>query len=302
MKIPLKEKSKYDIFNDCDFQFFMTKSSQSIWECQLASKHRKDLEDVSILKLHVKDSTAIPFIVMGYNRGVYLADSFGSLYNEQIDGVYLVEQDAIILSSNYRLPQFSPLLKEIKLFTSEELTKQMEAHLHIHLKEAVSLRKDLGVDPADSYENLSSISNWYLNQRLPIDFIGKNMELFRTFQNSPLAYMIKYVSGEDIVQDGIGSLDIEKYAAVLSFVEQKYIEYDNSEKMQRNLELLKILREQLKDAVNVTAVKKDGSQLKVENIIRFIREDVYQIGSYKASVLSDEVAYFLYKKKSYGKI
>lgn len=296
----LKVKTVYPILSDQDFREFMTESKESVWECQVSSKHSNRYEDIAIIKLSVKDAKEIPFIAMSYNKEVYRATSFGKINNQEVDGVYLVDEDAIIFSSNYISKDFRPHITEIKVHTSEELKENMEQHLQQHLKEAVTLSKLLGAEPNREHENINIIADWYVRGNKPIDFIGRNTELIRAFRYNRLSYMIKFVRGEDIVQEGLKDLDIDHHASVLAFVEQKYQEYDSCDEMQRNVELLRVLKEELGSAVNVTVVKKDGSSVKVENSVRTM-DGSFKIGRYSQEVYFADIDCFMYKKKIYGK-
>ncbi|WP_103656386.1 hypothetical protein, partial [Bacillus thuringiensis] len=277
---------------------------ESVWECQVTSTYSSDrLEEVAILKLAVKDAKAIPFIVIRYNKDVYTAKSFGRFNNYlEVDGVYLIDKDAIIFVSDYRSKEIRPLVDNMKIYTAEELDEEMEEHLQQGLKEAVAMKRMLGVEPDKGYEYESSVLDWYVNGKKPIDFICRNTTFTKAFTNEgKLKYMIKYIRGEDIIKDGLQNINIDKYAEVLEFVEQKFNEYDKSEEIKRNIELFRILKEDLSNAVTVNITKKDGTTIKVENSVRHW-DSTYKVGRYDKEVYFTDIDCITYKKKIYGKL
>lgn len=304
MSKALREKSLYPIFTEQNFRDFITKDKESVWECQVSSTYSSDrFEEVAILKLSVKDAKAIPFIVIRYNKDVYTANSFGRFNNHlEVDGVYLIDKDAIIFASDYRSKEIRPLVEDMKIYTTEELIKEMEEHLQKSLKEAVAMKRMLGVEADKDYEYESSVFDWYVNGKKPIDFICRNTTLTKPFKhNCELKYMIKYIRGEDIIKDGLQNINIDKYAEVLEFVEQKFNEYDKSEEIKRNIELFRILKEDLSNAVTVNITKKDGTTIKVENSVRHW-DSTYKVGRYDKEVYFTDIDCITYKKKIYGKL
>lgn len=300
----LKEKSLYPIFTEQNFRDFITKDKESVWECQVASTYSSDrFDEVAILKLAVKDAKEIPFVIIRYNKDIYTANSFGRFNNHlEVDGVYLVDKDVIIFSSDYRSKELSPLVEDMKIYIAEELVMEMEEHLQKALKEAVAMKRMLGIEPGEGYDYESSVFDWYVNGKKPIDFISRNTELVKTFNNNgKLKYMIKYIRGEDIIKDGLQNINIDKYAEVLEFVEQKFDEYDKSEDMKRNIELFRILKEELSSAVTVNVTKKDGTTIRVENNVR-LWDSTYKVGRYDNEVSFTEIDCITYKKKTYGKL
>lgn len=300
----LKEKSLYPIFTEQNFRDFVTKDKESVWECQVASTYSSDrFDEVAILKLAVKDAKAIPFVIIRYNKDIYTANSFGRFNNHlEVDGVYLVDKDVIIFSSDYRSKELSPLVEDMKIYIAEELVMEMEEHLQKALKEAVAMKRMLGIEPGEGYDYESSVFDWYVNGKKPIDFISRNTELVKTFNNNgKLKYMIKYIRGEDIIKDGLQNINIDKYAEVLEFVEQKFDEYDKSEDMKRNIELFRILKEYLSSAVTVNVTKKDGTTIRVENNVR-LWDSTYKVGRYDNEVSFTDIDCITYKKKTYGKL
>ncbi|EAO57197.1 hypothetical protein RBTH_07169 [Bacillus thuringiensis serovar israelensis ATCC 35646] len=294
----------YPIFTEQNFRDFITKDKESVWECQVTSTYSSDrLEEVAILKLAVKDAKAIPFIVIRYNKDVYTAKSFGRFNNYlEVDGVYLIDKDAIIFVSDYRSKEIRPLVDNMKIYTAEELDEEMEEHLQQGLKEAVAMKRMLGVEPDKGYEYESSVLDWYVNGKKPIDFICRNTTFTKAFTNEgKLKYMIKYIRGEDIIKDGLQNINIDKYAEVLEFVEQKFNEYDKSEEIKRNIELFRILKEDLSNAVTVNITKKDGTTIKVENSVRHW-DSTYKVGRYDKEVYFTDIDCITYKKKIYGKL
>ncbi|PFB64357.1 hypothetical protein [Bacillus cereus] len=304
MSKALKEKSLYPIFTEQNFRDFITKDKESVWECQVASTYSSDrFDEVAILKLSVKDAKAIPFIVLRYNKDIYTANSFGRFNNYlEVDGVYLIDKDTVVFSSDYRSKEIRPLIEDMKIYTAEELVKEMEEHLQKALKEAVAMKRILGVEPDKEYEYESSVFDWYVNGKKPIDFVSRNTELTKTFKNNgELKYIIKYIRGEDIIKDGLQNINIDKYAEILEFVEQKFDEYDKSEDMKRNIELFRILKEDLSNAVTVNVTKKDGTTIKVENNVR-LWDSTYKVGRYDKEVSFTDIDCITYKKKTYGKL
>ncbi|ARO21392.1 hypothetical protein B2J90_28665 (plasmid) [Bacillus tropicus] len=304
MSKALKEKSLYPIFTEQNFRAFVTKDKESVWECQVASTYSSDrFEEVAILKLAVKDAKVIPFVIIRYNKDIYTANSFGRFNNHlEVDGVYLVDKDVIIFSSDYRSKELSPLVEDMKIYIAEELVMEMEEHLQKALKEAVAMKRMIGIEPGEGYDYESSVFDWYVNGKKPIDFISRNTELVKTFNNNgKLKYMIKYIRGEDIIKDGLQNINIDKYAEVLEFVEQKFDEYDKSEDMKRNIELFRILKEDLSSAVTVNVTKKDGTTIRVENNVR-LWDSTYKVGRYDNEVSFTEIDCITYKKKTYGKL
>ncbi|MES9681701.1 hypothetical protein ABWK22_02050 [Gottfriedia acidiceleris] len=296
-----RKESVFPIFNDNDFIEFMTKGTESVYECQVASRYSERKEEASILKLALKNANVLPFIVMNFNKELYSGKSFGRMYNEDVDGVYLVEENAIIFSSSYRAEEFTPLIKDITVYTADNLEKQMQEHLLYHLREAVSLKRALGVESEPEYVSIGQITSWYVNGKKPIDYIGQSADMIRPIREELLPLMIKFIRGEDILDVGLKEFNIDNYAAVLAFVEQKFVEFDSSPEMLRNVKLLQILKGDLSSAVNVTVVKKDGTQIKVENNVRNL-DDTFKIGRYSQEVFFTEIDYFMYKKKTYGKV
>ncbi len=188
----------------------------------------------------------------------------------------------------------------MKIYIAEELVMEMEEHLQKALKEAVAMKRMLGIEPGEGYDYESSVFDWYVNGKKPIDFISRNTELVKTFNNNgKLKYMIKYIRGEDIIKDGLQNINIDKYAEVLEFVEQKFDEYDKSEDMKRNIELFRILKEDLSSAVTVNVTKKDGTTIRVENNVR-LWDSTYKVGRYDNEVSFTDIDCITYKRKLMG--
>jgi len=296
------EPKVYPIFCESSFREFMCNSVHSIYECSINSKFSPKHENVTIIKLAEKDAKAIPFIVMSYSRDVYKTYNFGQMYNVDVTAVYLVEENIIIFKSDYNAQGFMDLVTTTKIHTGDQLRIEMQEHILAGLKQSIDLSKQLGVSDMEeenqSYHK-SSIADWYVKGLPPLDYVVRNTDCIRPIENKILTYMIKYVRGEDIMQGALEHLDADSRAALLVHVEQKFQEYDKSEEMQRNVELYKIIKNELKNAVTINIIKKDGSQVKVENRITN-EQGTFRIGDYSRNVVFTEIDYLMYKKKIYG--
>lgn len=296
------ETNVYSIFYESDFRDFMCNKSYSIFECSINSKFSPKHENVTIVKLAEAGAKVIPIIVMNYHRDVYKTDNFGKMYNVDVTAVYLVEEDILIFQNDYNAQGFMGLTSKIKIHTGEVLRKEMQEHILTGLKQSIELSKQLGVEPLEEdpsyYEH--SIADWYIKGLSPLEYVVRNTDCIRPIENKILTYMIKYVRGEDIMQGALEHLDADNRAALLVYVEQKFKEYDKSKEMQRNVELYKILKSELKNAVTINVIKKDGSKLKVENKISNDR-GMFRVGDYLRNVQFTDIDYLMYKKKVYGK-
>lgn len=290
-------------FNEHDFKIFMTSSTNSIMECYVIDSHSytERKQNIAILKLSKAGSMEIPFVILRFNNDIYESKYFGRLYNQDVDGVYLADIDTVIFSSEYKAKDFYPLIRDLKIYTADTLKVEMEEHLKTSFREAVQLAKNIGSNTEynpDQYEE-GPIASWYLAEKEPIDYIGRNTELIKAFQHKPLEYMIRYVRGEDIVEKGLSNQDIDKQAGLLIYVEQKYREFKDCEEMKRNKEIISILNGPLKKAVKVTVFTKDGRSFKVSNTYRNYGGKTYVLGEYNSQVEIKNVDYLMYKKKMY---
>ncbi|PFK99872.1 hypothetical protein COJ01_17570 [Priestia megaterium] len=293
----------YSIFCESRFKEFMCESTHSIYECSVNSKFSPKHENVTIIKLAEEGAKIIPFIVMSYHRDVYKVDNFGQMYNVDVTAVYLVDEEIMIFKSSYDSKYFDGLTSTIKIFTGDQLREEMQKHFLVGLKQSIILSKELGIDDKEKEEypyHESSVADWYIKGLSPIDYVVRNTDCIRPIENKILAYMIRYVRGEDIMQDALEHLSADSRASILVHVEQKFKEYDKSEEMQRNVELYKIIKSELKNAVTINVIKKDGSQMKVENRITNDR-GIFRIGDYSRNVQFSDIDYLMYKKKVYGK-
>lgn len=290
----------YPKCNDKLFREFMTKSRESVLECYIESNHHGRTEKLSVIRFAAKDALEIPFTVARYNDNLFKPRNFNNNNSLITDGIYLVPENAIIFNSSYEASRFGSVFENTRIYISTTLEKEIEEHLQEKYCQILSIKKFEDHSNQEEYPNTSSMVEAFINDVDPILYVTKHFNHFQSFQSKPIPYLIKYIRGEDFSNEAFQANNLERNAARLAYVEQKFEEYKGQDRLQRSLEIARILRNELASAVNITVVKRDGTEQKVKSRIGIQRGAEVALGDYYGSVDISDVHHILYKKKQYA--